>query len=112
MGTDETDRPSRIAALNDRLRRTGEGGQIALTRGVQALGEKMIARIMSAVQEFDQFSPDNDPHQEHDFGSVYISIAVNWKIDYYDPSLTHGSEDPTDQSKTCRVLTIMLREEY
>ncbi|MBJ7499683.1 MAG: DUF3768 domain-containing protein [Sphingopyxis sp.] len=27
---------------------------------------------------------------------------------YYDPSLQYGSEDPTDASRTVRVITIML----
>ena len=36
---------------------------------------------------------------------------VYFRIDYYDPDLAHGSEDPTDASVTRRVLTMMLRED-
>ena len=103
-----------IAELNDRLRKRGEGaGRIFLTRGVRALEEETIAEVMIAVQEFSEFTPENDPHNEHDFGAVSVGDRkFYWKIDYYDPSLTYGSEDPADESKTCRVLTIMLQKEY
>jgi hypothetical protein len=41
------------------------------------------------------------------------SVAVAWcKIDYYDPSMEFGSEDPSDNTKTCRVMTIGLASDY
>jgi len=114
MAADETTRSFLIAAMNDCLRRNdGQGGFIVLTRGVRMLDEEAVGRIVNAVCEFTDFTRDNDPHGEHDFGVVYVEQdIIIWKIDYYDPSLTRGSEDPTDPQKTCRVLTIMLREEY
>ena len=34
------------------------------------------------------------------------------KMDYYDPDMCHGSEEPADASKTIRVLTVMRADEY
>jgi Protein of unknown function (DUF3768) len=55
-----------------------------------------------------EFTADNDPHGEHDFGSFQAAgEAFFWKIDYYDRDLMFGSEDPADPDKTTRVLNIM-----
>jgi hypothetical protein len=57
--------------------------------------------------------PDNDPFEEHDFGSFeHDGERIFWKIDYYDRSLTKGSGAPSDPAQTRRVLTIMLASEY
>ena len=70
--TDNT--TARIRAINDNFRVLGEGrGSIFLTQGIQALGELMLIRIMLAVREYDAWSEDNDPWNEHDFGSLEIS---------------------------------------
>lgn len=56
----------------------------------------------------------NDPENAHDFGAFKIGAQrLFWQIDYYtDSSCTYGSEHPADPSKTFRVLTVMLAEEY
>ncbi|MFS0770848.1 DUF3768 domain-containing protein [Sphingomonas sp. 1P08PE] len=105
--------PRSLAALNDRFRRTGLGGQIVITRGIAQLGNSAVAAIHACVRSFDAFSPDNDPYGEHDFGAFdWAGRRLFWKISYYDPTLRFGSADPTDPALTCRVLTIMLAEEY
>jgi hypothetical protein len=104
---------SRIAELNDQFRKTFQGGQVFMTRGIQALGPEAIRRLVDQVQRFDRFNEDNDPHGEHDFGVLEEGgEKVFWKIDYYDPTLTYGSADPADPTKTTRVLTILLASEY
>ncbi|MHC4946384.1 MAG: DUF3768 domain-containing protein [Planctomycetota bacterium] len=103
----------RIRSLNDQLRSKGIGGRIMITSGIKALGTVKIARILSAVADFDDFSGDNDPHGEHDCAVLTKEgIKIIWKIDYYDPSMTKGSEDPSDPEQTTRVMTVMLAEEY
>lgn len=104
---------TRIRDLNDALRRTFTGGRVMLTARVNALDGGTKARVLQAVQTFEAFDEDNDPHGEHDFASVEID-GDNYfaKIDYYAPDMEHGSEDPSDPSQTTRVLTIMLAAEY
>jgi hypothetical protein len=102
-----------IAHLNDELRRTFSGGKIMMTAGVGALPDDAKANVLSAVRSFNDFTEDNDPHKEHDFGSIEVNgEKCFWKIDYYDKSMEYGSENPADPAVTTRVLTIMLASEY
>lgn len=82
-----------------------------LTRGVQSLAG--FRELLDLVRKFDNFTADNDPYGEHDFGSVrFDGQTVFWKFDYYDVELRMASPDPTDPAVTVRVLTIMLGDEY
>jgi hypothetical protein len=105
---------AKIRALNDALRAIAAGnGRIYVTAGVAALAMRDQVEIMARVQGFSAFTPDNDPYGEHDFGSFeYAGKTIFWKIDYYDRELELGSPDPSDESVTTRVLTVMLAEEY
>ncbi len=109
----ETQRRQKIAALNDALRRHGTGGRVMMTAGIQALGQKAVTEILARARAFDAFTPDNDPYQEHDFASLTVNgNKIFWKIDYYDSNMEYASPDPADATKTCRVMTILLAEEY
>lgn len=107
-----------IAQQNDRFRRSlGTGpipGTALLTAGMMTLDEAQRNAIVQAVIDFSAFTPENDPYGEHDFGVIRLPglKSAYWKIDYYDPSLTYGSEDASDLTQTHRVLTIMLASEY
>jgi Protein of unknown function (DUF3768) len=107
------DAAASIRTLNDNFRSTFVGGRVLMTQGVGALPIATKARVILAVQGFDEFSADNDPHREHDFGSFEVEGETYfWKIDYYALDMDGGSEDPTDPEKTTRVLTIMRADEY
>jgi hypothetical protein len=104
---------SAIRTLNDALRRTGAGGKTMLSRGIAGLPTDALAKALRAVAAFDAFMPDNDPYGEHDCASLEVEgHSIIWKIDYFDPTLSHHSDDATDPALTRRVLTIMLAEEY
>ena len=107
--TVQNETAAKIAALNDAAR--SNAFNYMATRGVMSLDEVVISDIFVAVQEFSNFTQDNDPYGEHDFGSFTVAgNKVFWKIDYYDQQLQYGS-DPLDP-ECRRVITIMLAEEY
>ena len=102
-----------IRELNDRFRTSMTGGQVVMTAGVNALPSDVKAIVIRKVATFSEFTPDNDPYKEHDFGNFTLAgRKFFWKIDAYDADMRYGSEDPADPAKTTRVLTIMLAEEY
>ena len=103
----------RIRELNDAFRKSFTGGKVVMTASVAALPEMIRANALLEVVRFDHFTPDNDPRGEHDFGSFeLVGRTFFWKIDAYDQNLEFGSEDPGDPTKTTRVLTLMLAEDY
>jgi hypothetical protein len=119
---DAAGRAREIARLND-LCRAGKlrGARIMATRGCidrfcdpeNALSLFSVQAELAARVRGHVFEGGEDPHGERDFGAFdYRGEKLFWKIDYYDPSLTFGSEDPADPAKTVRVLTILLASEY
>lgn len=104
-----------VRILNDALRTSGSSalGQWLITPGVQAEGSDFVHMAIRAVREFDNFTQDNDPWDEHDCASVNVAgHTLIWKIDCYDPTLTRYSDNAADPALTRRVLTIMLASEY
>lgn len=113
-----------VQVLNDQFRKhipdaCDVPGRVVMTSGIQALTNddaepgKHLPRLFETIRSFDDFTSDNDPYGEHDFGALdFEGARVFWKIEYYAPGMMHGSEDPADVEKTVRVLTIMLAEEY
>lgn len=113
-----TAKTDQIRNLNDRFR-NGDvtiPGRMMMTSGVQHLidGDALKTKtLIETVAGFDRFDADNDPHNEHDFGGFeFDTQKLFWKIDYFAPDMQHGSDDPSDITRTIRILTIMLAAEY
>lgn len=104
---------AKIAELNDAFRSTMIGGKVTVTSGVGALADNKKFELYSKVRQFTDFTKDNDPYKEHDFGAVMLDgVKYFWKIDYYDLSMRMLSDDPANNEITIRVLTIMRADEY
>ena len=102
---------AKIAALNDAARTSFIGCRVVITEGISDMDD--LDGLYAKVRLFDEFTERNDPYGEHDFGAVeHEGQTVFWKFDYYDVDLLIHSPDPSDPAVTCRVLTIMLAEEY
>ena len=113
MEDHSTTNPQKIAALNDEFRKTGKGGRVLLTTGIQALGQSAVHKIISRVRMFNEFNTNNDPYAEHDFGAITLDcVKVFWKIECYDRNLQFASPDPTNPEVTIRIITIMRADEY
>ena len=113
MDTAPLSKSDRIRVLNDNFRSTLNGGQVVMTQGVDALPIDTKARVLLAVQFFSNFTKNNDPHREHDFGNFNVEGETYFfKVDYYALDMEGGSEDPADPNVTARVLTIMRADEY
>ena len=111
-------KPATIRDQNDRFRKGDRTipGEIYITRGLMSLLEEHNrdpSELVHLVRNYEKFTPDSDPHGEHDFGAFeYLGYPCFWKLALYDPTLKWVSEDPADPTKTMRVLTILLTEEY
>ena len=104
----------KIRLLNDLLRETFITGRVVLTSGIRSLTEQQQSEAITAVREFSNFTKDNDPHGEHDFGAILLKggTKIFWKIDCFDKSMQWASANPANEAITARVLTIMLTDEW
>ena len=106
-------RSERIAMQNDDFRHTFEGGTVVTTTGLRAQGDVFVVRALRSVKTFGNFNAGDDPYSEHDFGAFALDgHKLFWKIDYYDPTMEYGSDDPADPAVTRRLLTVMMAQEW
>ena len=101
---------TQIRTLNDNFRSTFVGGRVTLTCGVDELPTDTKARLILAVQSFNDCTQGDDPYGEHDFGAIEMDgERYFWKVDLYEePSVKSKNREPV----VTRVLTIMLAQEY
>jgi hypothetical protein len=102
-----------IAKLNNDFRKSFIGGEVLLSAGIAAMSSEDKANIISMVQNFNDFTEDNNVYGENDFGSFdYKGEKILWKIDYYDLNNQYHSENPANPDITNRILTIMTVFEW
>tara|TARA_R100001510_G_C7611436_1_gene174841 strand:+ start:687 stop:1076 length:390 start_codon:yes stop_codon:yes gene_type:complete len=113
----------KIALLNDELRKklitgelfkAGNKDKAYITRGASVFANGMNRmQFLNNVALYRNFTEDNNPHGERDFGNfMYQKEKIFWKIDYKDNAMMYHSPDASDPSQTIRVLTIMKASEW
>ncbi len=94
-------------------------GRIVFAGGLaQEDRSKQIAAAQAATLD-NNFTSENDPHGEHDFGAVTVpgsssfkEFKIFWKIDYYSSSeMEDGADDPS-ALQAYRVLSIFYPDDY
>ena len=64
---------SKVREFNDAFRQCSSArGKLLVTAGVNAKGPEFVVQAVRAVRAFSDFTEDNDPFGEHDFGSVEV----------------------------------------
>lgn len=112
----DDEKKARIRELNDALRINGQGrnGKVVMVGdlGANATPE-LAASLVQALRGFNDFTADNDPHGEHDFGK--FRVGEEWfifKIDYYALDEETLSEHPEDPNVTIRVMSVFYAHDY
>jgi len=86
-------------------------GQLVVTRAFSALPPRTQLLLLSRFQSYDQWATDQmeSEYDEHDIGHTTLDgERYFFKIDCYadDGTMEWGSDDPTNDAITYRVMTI------
>jgi hypothetical protein len=103
-------RMSLVAELNDLLRSSLDErfGAVILSQGVASKHLALQISVREAVRAYGDFTSDNDPNGEHDFGEFELNEErYCWKID-----CEGESADLSGRHRKGRRLTIMFADEY
>jgi hypothetical protein len=104
---------ARIRELNDAFRTSFRGGEVVLTASVAELPDMVKSAALQMVADFKDFNEENDPLEEHDYGSFdHCNREFFFKIDMYNLTMDAMSEDSADPAKTKRVLTLGLTMDW
>ena len=97
------DRRQKIIELNDQFRTTLKGGRVQMTPGVYELDPRLRGRALCVMARYNKFDRDS----EHDSGVfIFAGYSFEWRIEYRLVTGEGLSSDPSDPSKTFRVLTL------
>jgi len=81
---------------------TTGNNRLVVTPGILGLGDAAVVVALNKVAAFDDFTEDNDPYGEHDFGTFTVEgEKCFWKIDNYN-----------GQEGIDLLMTVMLAWEY
>lgn len=107
------EKTAKIRRLNDMLREGAIEGAVMIIGALAKADPAELVAVAHKVMTYADFDDDNDPHNEHDFGSFELKgQCYMWKIDYYDLDMKGGSPDPSNPDVTKRVLTMFYAEDY
>jgi hypothetical protein len=94
-----------VAQKNDLARTTFIGCRVILSEALRESTKK--EDVLTAVREFNSFTPANDPRGEHDFSFFEVDgERFFFKFDYYDDNYEYFKEDGR------RVLTVGFASDY
>lgn len=94
---------AKIIELNDLLRSSFKGGRVQMTQSVFDLDAQLRGRALAVMARYNKFDSDSD----HDAGVfIFAGYSFEWHIEYRSNDGKGVSPDPSDPSKTFRVLTL------
>lgn len=97
------DKRAKIIELNDQLRTAFKGGRVQKTPSVYDLDERLRGRALAVMAKYNKFDEDSN----HDCGVfIFAGYSFEWHIEYRGVNGEGVSPDPSDASKTFRVLTL------
>lgn len=76
--------------------------RLVQTPGVSALPPEEQSAIREKVERFSEFTPDNDPHGEHDFGAFeHTGERIFWKSNTTTGRCPSGAKTRATRERPC-----------